>query len=330
VRRDAASAAGLLAGLPFTVKDALCVAGMPATAGSRLLVDHVPAADAPVVARLRGAGAVVVGKTNCAEFALAPLPGNELFGVTLNPADESLSVGGSSCGCAAAVASGLVPFSVGSDYGGSVRYPAQCAGIVGFRPALGSVDGGGQVPAPPPGSPRARFSVPGLLCRDLDTLEDLLRVLMPDELQVQGMRTHRLDTGFLAAADAAFSAIRSGDDVADLRALARGRESLLTPAMRALVLGDRVPLAPVAPPALPDAPVLLAPVTAGPTPLLRDSADTPEHVDALFRLLAPCRAITLYGLHAISVPRGDGSSVQVVTRRGNLGAALRVARAVAA
>jgi Asp-tRNA(Asn)/Glu-tRNA(Gln) amidotransferase A subunit family amidase len=341
--REAAIAVGPLGGIPFTVKDALEVAGMPSTSGSVLLRDHIAVADAPVVAVLRPAGAVVVGKTNCAEFALAPLPGNDLFGTTLNPRDASRTVGGSSCGCAAAVAAGLVTFSVGSDYGGSVRYPAECAGIVGFRPAAGSLDAGGQVPPPPPGSPRARFSVPGLLCRDVATLETLAGVLLPDESP--SAARGRTATGTEAApdvfagAESIFAALRAADDAADLRALARGRESLLTEPMRALLGRAPRPPEPDVDPRL-DAlrarvdavldrtPVLILPVTSTPTPALRDCTGHPEHVDRLFRSLEPCRAVTLLGLHSISVPVEHGRNVQVVTRRGSLDLALRVASAM--
>jgi amidase len=342
--REAAIVDGALplAGLPFTVKDALAVAGMPATAGSAVLRSHVPDADAPVVTALRRAGAVVVGKTNCAEFALTPLPSNDLFGTTLNPRDASLTVGGSSCGCAAVVAAGLVPFSVGSDYGGSVRYPAECGSIVGFRPALGSIDAGGQVPSPPAGSPRARFSVPGLLCRDVAMLRTLLRVLIADEPRDTGPAAFAvlgIDTAvdLLDDAEPIFAAIRATDDVGDLRALTRGRESLLSEPMRALV--TRAPQPPPPPDldarldalrarvdaVLDRVGVLVMPVTTVPTPPLRDCTGSPEHVAALFRSLEPCRAITVIGLHSISVPVGNGRNVQVVARCGQLGAALRTA-----
>lgn len=355
-----------LRGMPFTVKDQLAVRSVRATAGSRLLESHVAGETAPMVTALQRAGAVVVGKTNCAEFALAPLPGNELFGVTLNPRDASRSVGGSSCGCAAAVAAGLVPFSVGSDYGGSVRYPAECAGVMGFRPALGSVDARGQVPAAPPDSPRARFSVPGLLCRDLDVLERLLRVVMPASERLEAQhdlrvavgvipgRSHvmraaerlaagghvvtELGTSLLAEAEAIFAVLRGADDVSDLRTLAQGREPLLTEPMRALLAGTPVPapqdieahlaaLLRCVHSVLDTTPVLIAPVTTGPTPLLSDCTGAPEHVEALFRSLEPCRTVTLLGLHALSVPVEPGLSVQIVCAAGHLGVALAVAHA---
>jgi len=342
----AACGSGPLAGIPFTVKDAIAVEGVRCTAGSLLLRDSVAGETAPLVAALQRAGAVVVGKTNCSEFALAPVPLNRLFGVTTNPRDVSLSAGGSSCGCAAAVASGLVPFSAGSDYGGSVRYPAACTGIVGFRPAAGSVDPGGQVPAAPPGSPRARFSLPGLLCRDLDMLETLLRVLMPSEFgsTPSAPPPHAtLDAALIDELDTAFTAIRATDTLDDLRTLARGREELLTASLRALLVRTPAHRASAADAEralaalcqrvaamLRDTPVLLAPVTTMPRPpLLHDSDDSPEHVDSLFRALAPCRAVTALGLHALAIPTGGGHSVQVIAARGHLVDALAVARGLA-
>lgn len=335
------SSDGPLAGLAFTVKDALAVAGVRCTAGSLLLRDDVAGETAPVVSALQDAGAVVVGKTNCSEFALAPIPLNALFGVTTNPRDPALSAGGSSCGCAAAVASGIVPFSVGSDYGGSVRYPAACTGIVGFRPAAGTVDPGGQVPAAPPGSPRARFSLPGLLCRDVDVLELLLRVLVPGELGAtpDAPPPHAtLPPALIDELDAAFTAVRATDTLDDLRTLTQGREDQLTDSMRALLARTVAPAASAAEAEealtalrervdtmMRDIPVLLAPVTTLPAPPLHETDDSPEHVDSLFRALAPCRAVTALGLHALSVPTHGGGSVQVIAARGHLADALAVA-----
>ena len=119
---------------------------------------------------MRGAGAILVAKTNCPEFALEPQTANPLFGTTRHPADPRLGPGGSSGGCAAAVAGRLTPLSLGTDYGGSVRFPAHCTGIVGLRPSPGAIPASGQRPAPPPGSPRDRFSLVGPLARDVADL----------------------------------------------------------------------------------------------------------------------------------------------------------------
>ena len=136
---DASPEPGPLQGVPFVVKDAIAVGGVRATAGSLLLEDFVPARDAPAVGRLRRAGAVFLGKTNLPELALDPDTDNRVFGRTLNPVNEAIIPGGSSGGDAAAVAAGLAPIGLGSDYGGSIRWPAQCTGVVGLRPTVGLV-----------------------------------------------------------------------------------------------------------------------------------------------------------------------------------------------
>ena len=169
---DRASLKGTLAGIPFTVKDIIATAGVRTTAASRALANHVPKRDAPAVARLRSAGAVLVGKTNCSELALSAWTGNPLFAETRNPRHEGRSAGGSSGGCAAGIAAGLVPISLGTDYGGSIRFPAACCEVVGLRPTSGRVPIEGQLPAPAPDSPRARFSLIGPLGR---TVRDVAR-----------------------------------------------------------------------------------------------------------------------------------------------------------
>ena len=132
---------GQLHGVPFAVKDLVDVAGEVTAAGSPKLAANVAAADAEVVARLRRAGAVVVGKTRTHEFAYGVLtPG------TANPWDPERIAGGSSGGSAAAVAAGLVPFAIGSDTAGSIRIPAACCGVVGLKPTYGVVPTAGVVP----------------------------------------------------------------------------------------------------------------------------------------------------------------------------------------
>jgi Asp-tRNA(Asn)/Glu-tRNA(Gln) amidotransferase A subunit family amidase len=180
--RVPASERGPLHGVPFVCKDVIATAGVRTTAGSLLLRDHVPRRSAPVVTRLEGAGAILLGKTNCPEFALEPHTDNRLFGLTLNPVDETVSAGGSSGGDAAAVAAGLAAFGVGSDYGGSIRWPAQCCGIAGLRPTCGLVPLTGVLPSPPgeePGVPSSvailsRLQTIGPLAR---TVEDCMLVL---------------------------------------------------------------------------------------------------------------------------------------------------------
>ncbi|WAH97225.1 amidase [Arthrobacter sp. MMS18-M83] len=139
-----------LAGIPFTVKDMLATADLPTTCGSKTLEDWSAGTDATAVARMRAAGAILMGKSNCPEFALGVDTINELFGRTSNPLGE-WTPGGSSGGEAAAIASGMSLVGLGSDYGGSIRWPAQCAGLVGLRPTVGRVPrSGSSQPFPAP------------------------------------------------------------------------------------------------------------------------------------------------------------------------------------
>jgi Asp-tRNA(Asn)/Glu-tRNA(Gln) amidotransferase A subunit family amidase len=149
---------GPLAGVPFSVKDLIATRDVRATAGSLILRDFVSPWGATAVERLTAAGAVLVGKANCPEFGLAIHTGNRLFGDTLNPLNTRLSPGGSSGGDAAAVGAHMVGFGIGTDYGGSIRLPAHCTGLVSLRPTPGIVPGTGQLPfesSPSPVSPNS-------------------------------------------------------------------------------------------------------------------------------------------------------------------------------
>jgi Asp-tRNA(Asn)/Glu-tRNA(Gln) amidotransferase A subunit family amidase len=131
---------GVLAGVPFLVKDAQDLAGMRTTHGSLLLADAPPAArDALNVARLRAAGAIPVGKTNVPEYCFEGFTDNRLFGTTRNPWAREWSPGGSSGGSAAAMAAGMVPFATATDGGGSIRIPAAFCGLFGLKPTGGLV-----------------------------------------------------------------------------------------------------------------------------------------------------------------------------------------------
>jgi len=130
---------GPLDGVPVTVKDNILVKGLRATWGSKLYVDYVPDADEEPVARLREAGAVILGKTNVPEFTLHGYTDNLLFGPTGNPWNPALTPGGSSGGAVAAVASGMGPLALCTDGGGSIRRPAAHTGLVGFKPSRGMV-----------------------------------------------------------------------------------------------------------------------------------------------------------------------------------------------
>lgn len=124
-----------LAGVPIAIKDLIVLTqGLRTTNGSRSLGDWVPDVDSGPVARLRAAGAIVVGKTNTPEFGMRPVTEPERYGPARNPHDPSLITGGSSGGSAAAVAAGLVPVAHGNDAGGSIRIPASCCGVVGLKP----------------------------------------------------------------------------------------------------------------------------------------------------------------------------------------------------
>ncbi|HET7070082.1 MAG TPA: amidase [Nocardioides sp.] len=173
VRGDAP---GPLHGLPFAFKDTHDVAGWRTTYGSPLYADHVPDVDELVVERIRGAGAVTIGRTNVPEFATGSHTFNTVFGTTLNPVDPTRSAGGSSGGAACALRAGMVPLADGSDMGGSLRNPASFCGVVGLRPSLG------RVPSWPAANYWETLSVSGPLARTVDDLALLLSVIAgPDD-----------------------------------------------------------------------------------------------------------------------------------------------------
>ncbi len=138
--------AGPLAGIPVAIKDLFDVAGVRATVGSLILRDHLPDHDATAVARLRGAGAVVVGKTHLNEFAMGPTGWNAHYGPARNPWNPDHITGGSSSGSAAAVVTGMALAGLGSDTGGSIRIPASACGCVGLKPSYGRVSRAGAFP----------------------------------------------------------------------------------------------------------------------------------------------------------------------------------------
>ena len=130
---------GWMHGLPHAVKDLEETAGLRTTLGSPIHAEYVPGADSELVRRIKGAGAIVIGKTNVPEFGYGSQSYNEVFGPTRNPYDLARTAGGSSGGAAAALAAGLVPVADGSDYMGSLRNPAAFCNVYGFRPSLGRV-----------------------------------------------------------------------------------------------------------------------------------------------------------------------------------------------
>lgn len=136
---DAAPSKGQLHGLPFAIKDLVETAGIRTTHGSPIFRDHVPDKDELLAARIRAAGAVLIGKTNTPEFGLGSHSFNPVSGVTRNPYDLSKTAGGSSGGAAAALAARLVPLADGSDTMGSLRNPAAFCNVYGFRPSFGRI-----------------------------------------------------------------------------------------------------------------------------------------------------------------------------------------------
>ena len=146
VAEHAGSGAGPLAGVPLAVKDNLDTRDLPTTGGTPALRDSRPGRDQHAVARLRAAGAAVIGKTNLHELALGITSNNAAFGPVRNPHDTARSAGGSSGGSAVAVATGVVPIALGTDTGGSLRIPAAHCGVVGWRPTTGRWGTGRTVP----------------------------------------------------------------------------------------------------------------------------------------------------------------------------------------
>jgi amidase len=181
---DAADAAltqradvGPLHGLPVTIKDAIATGGIRSTGGALELASHVPPADAPAVARLKAAGAIVFGKTNAPRWSGDIETFNEIFGGTNNPWDVTRTTGGSSGGSAAAVAAGLTSFELGTDIGGSVRCPSHCCGVFGLKPSFGVVPQRGYLDHVGGGTTDADVNVFGPIARSAEDLDLLIRVL---------------------------------------------------------------------------------------------------------------------------------------------------------
>jgi amidase len=170
-----------LHGLPVTIKDAIETAGIRSTGGAVELTDHVPTQDAPAVARLREAGAIVFGKTNLPRWSGDVQSFNELFGTTNNPWDVTRIPGGSSGGPAVAVAAGLTSFELGTDIGGSVRIPSHCCGTFGLKPSYGVVPQRGYLDSVGGGTTDADINVFGPMARSAEDLDLLLSVLAGPE-----------------------------------------------------------------------------------------------------------------------------------------------------
>lgn len=177
---------GPLHGVPVTIKDTYAISGLRTTAGDPDLMGYVPQEDAAIVSLLRRAGAIVLAKTNAATLAMDMQTNNAIFGRTPNPWDTKLTVGGSSGGCAAAVATHMSALSFGSDLAGSIRLPAAYAGIWGLRPTHGVVSMQGHIPPKPDEVNGIRtMAVAGPLANSVEDLQLALSVLAQTSTQDQ-------------------------------------------------------------------------------------------------------------------------------------------------
>ena len=170
-RRASGAALPPLHGVPILHKDTHATAGIRTTLGSPILADNVPDVDELIIARLRAAGTIALGKTNVPEFAAGSHTFNPLFGLTRNPYDPTRSAGGSSGGAAVALATGMCPIADGSDFGGSLRNPAAFCNVLGLRPTIG------RVPTHPDPLPWHNLSVGGPMARTVDDLALMLSVI---------------------------------------------------------------------------------------------------------------------------------------------------------
>jgi amidase len=344
---------GPLHGVPVTAKEQIAVAGLPSCEASRLVAPVVAAEDAPPVAALRAAGAIVLGTTNMSELATFPDSVNLVYGATRNPHGASRSAGGSSGGEGCAVAAGLSALGLGSDYGGSVRCPAHFCGVAGLRVGLGTL------PSPPARTAaRARLSTYGVLARSVADLELALDALAPgpapprprritvvrrdeavdvaaEALAGLGFEVVDGDPPQRAEAEHAFDSVTAHETRA---LLARWLPERLTEASPQLAvqwravealeaderayraalgrleeLGERVELG-----------VLLAPPAAGPAFAL-------GRLDGVFELFDDCKLASALGLPALVVPvlrAGLPRGVQLIGPRGGDRQLLSLGRAL--
>ena len=181
LERAKAAPNGPLHGVPITIKDTIETAGLLTTSGSKLRAGYVPTTDAPAVARLKAAGAIVLGKTNAAEMAMDYTADNLVFGRTNHPLNPDLTPGGSSGGEAVAIATYMSPGGLGSDLAGSVRIPAHFCGICGLKPTTGRVPGEGQFP--PSSGPYSLGAVIGPMARNVADLRLLFHALRNNHQQ---------------------------------------------------------------------------------------------------------------------------------------------------
>lgn len=200
-----------LCGLPVTVKDTIDTRGVRTTSGSPARAERVPERDAPAVARLRAAGAIIFGKTNVSELALDYACENPVFGRTVNPHDAARTPGGSSGGCAAAVSACLAPASLGSDMTGSIRIPAHFCGVVGLKPTPAGFDARGHFP-PVEGACSLAAGL-GPLARTVNDLELLFDALSDDSVSdFKGRHFHQPSDDIESKLGGDGSRLISGDE----------------------------------------------------------------------------------------------------------------------
>lgn len=209
---------GLLHGLPITIKDTIETRGLKTTSGTLLRAEHVPHEDALAVARLRAAGAIILGKTNVPEMAIPYECDNPVFGRTNNPHDVERTSGGSSGGEAAAISACLSPAGLGSDLSGSIRVPAHFCGIVGLKPSYGRTSSSGHFPDA--SWPLSHGAAVGPMARHVEDISLLLKVLtvgsfpasgeMPQQASLRGLRVAKCMFGSDdALTDETFRAIQA-------------------------------------------------------------------------------------------------------------------------
>lgn len=192
-RRDSGQPPRRLEGIPFAIKDVIDLVGYPTTMGSNVRSDAPAANSAPVVDRLEAAGAIPVAKTNCQEYSYGILGDESAFGRVVNPVDAALCTAGSSSGSAALVATGVVPLSLGTDTAGSVRVPAACQGVLGFKPTFGVVPVDGVFPL------SQSFDTVGLFASDLGLLTTAFDVIAGDDAgDDRGSSAHTIDVSLFA------------------------------------------------------------------------------------------------------------------------------------
>jgi aspartyl-tRNA(Asn)/glutamyl-tRNA(Gln) amidotransferase subunit A len=174
------------AGTVVAVKDLVDVAGMVTTAGGVILPNEPAQHDAPVIQRIRKEGCVIVGKTNLHEFAYGVTSANPHYGAVRNPHDPSRVAGGSSGGSAVAVAAGMCDWAIGTDTGGSIRVPASLCGVVGFKPAFGTIDISGVVPL------SWSLDTVGPMARDVDAVAQAFRMMSGEAVSMENLGKPRI------------------------------------------------------------------------------------------------------------------------------------------